>query len=171
MINPNPYEKMAQHTPRYVSADLLFQVQNAAIELAKKLGAAEARIAELEDYKQLSKTMLNQTFGKLGSTSNLYAGAPVCEHPINPFEEKRKVRAAPRDHGKSTLAGVIREAKLVGMLRNAHEMIEALTRPADPQGRGWIHPDLQCVQHCRDSVGVMKGELNRIVMEQGKAHV
>ncbi len=34
-------------TARFVSAELLFQFQNAAIELAQKLGAAEARIVEL----------------------------------------------------------------------------------------------------------------------------
>jgi len=98
-------------TARFVSAELLFQFQNAAIELTHKLGLAEARIAELQ--------------GKV----------PRPEFAIY----------MPRQRGKSTFHHMLLMQDLITMIRQ-------LTQPADPEGRGWVHPPLEYVQQCRERI-------------------
>ena len=98
-------------SPRFVSAELLFQSQNAAIELAHKLGLAEARIAELQ--------------GKV----------PRPEFAIY----------MPRQPGKSTMNSM-------HVINELAKMVQQLTRPADPEGRGWQHPSLAYVEECRNRI-------------------
>lgn len=112
-------------TARFVSAELLFQFQNAAIELAQKLGAAEARIVELNEQVSMMKLLANHSFGKLG--------------------QPESVLYMPRQPGKSTMNSI-------HVIRELTTMVQQLTRPADPEGRGWQHPSLEYVKQCRERI-------------------
>ena len=145
-------------TARFVSADLLFQAQNAAIELAQKLGAAEARIVELETKASMLKSLANQSFGKLGPTPSPLYDPELSEkvtqtardvmgelytHQIRVGEPR--VSSMPRQPGKSTLHYML-------LMQNLITMIRQLTQPADPEGRGWARPSLEYVTECRNRI-------------------
>ncbi len=130
-------------TARFVSAELLFQFQNAAIELAQKLGAAEARIAELE--------------GKLGPTPSPLYDPELSEKVTQTARDvmgdmvhrmrvgELRVSSVARQPGKSTMNSI-------HVIRELTTMVQQLTRPADPEGRGWLYPSLGFVQQCRERI-------------------
>lgn len=144
-------------TARFVSAELLFQFQNAAIELAQKLGAAEARIAELNEQVSMMKSLANQSFGKLGPTPSPLYDPELSEKVTQTARDvmgdtlrrmrlgELRVSSMPRQPGKSTMNSI-------RVIRELTTMVQQLTRPAGTHGRGWQHPPLEYVQQCRERI-------------------
>lgn len=130
---------------RFVSGELLFQVQNAAIELAQKLGAAEARIAELNEQVSMMKLLANHSFGKLGSAPSPLYDPELSEKVTQTARDVMGELYTRRQPGKSTFHHTLIIKELV-------VMVQELTRPADPKGRGWMHPPLEYVQQCRERI-------------------
>lgn len=123
---------------RFVSADLLFKSQNAAIDLATKLGAAEERIKFLEFEVKQQK---NIVYGP--------AGTPTREQVDKVLDQLRHggvgVIEMPRQAGKATFSNQLIILELV-------KMVKQLTLPADSKGRGFMHPSLEYVEQCRERI-------------------
>ena len=142
---------------RFVSAELLFQFQNAAIELAQKLGAAEARIAELNEQVSMMKSLANHSFGKLGAPPSPMYDPELSEKVTQTARDvmgdmvhrmrlgELRVSSMARQPGKSSMNSI-------HVIRELVVMVRQLTRPADTHGKGWMHPPLEYVQQCRERI-------------------
>ena len=116
---------------RYVSADLLFQVQNAAIDLARQLGAAEAK---LEAHAE-------QPVAERGNQWRMEQVA-ISTMSLSNTREAFKAQRLSADHRYRTPAlndveiAIAREIQLIEKLRIAEVALEKLSRLGNGDQRG-----------------------------------